>query len=311
MNTSPKTTVEEHRGFLIDAIGLQKSGPPPITRKQLVLSISLFLLTVITTTFIGGLTYVEFYQLEAGLRSPVFWLGGLTYSIPVMAILLTHEMGHFLTARRYNMVATPPYFIPAPTLIGTFGAFIKIKSPFFGKRDLFDVGIAGPIAGFVVAVPVLVVGMMLSRVVHVPPESIEFISFGEPLLFKLIEPLIFPALPEGAHILLHPVAFAGWIGMLVTSLNLLPVGQLDGGHIAYAVFGKRAHLLSYGLIAVLLGSAFFYEGWLVWVILLLILGLRHPPIPYDYIPLDKTRKRLAWLALVIFILSFMPIPVNL
>ncbi len=311
VNTEPTTGTQQPAGFLLDMIGLQKSGPPPITRKQLALSISLFLLTVVTTTFIGGLTYIEFYELDPGLDSTIFWIGGLTYSVPVMTILLAHEMGHFLTARRYNMVATPPYFIPAPTLIGTFGAFIKIKSPFFGKRDLFDVGIAGPIAGFVVAVPVLIIGMFLSRIIHVPPESTEFISFGEPILFKLLQPLIFPPLHKGAHILLHPVAFAGWIGMLVTSLNLLPVGQLDGGHIAYAVLGRKAHLLSYGLIGILLIFALFYEGWLIWVILLLILGLRHPPIPYDYVPLDKTRKRLAWLALVIFILSFMPIPVNL
>lgn len=305
------TAAEGHAGYRPDVIGLKKSGPPPLTIKQLALSSTLFLLTVMTTTFIGGLTFVEFYQLEAGLQSPMFWFGGLTYSVPVMAILLAHEMGHFLAARRYNMITTPPYFIPAPTLIGTFGAFIKIKSPFFGKRDLFDVGIAGPIAGFVVAVPVLIIGMILSRIIQIPPESTEFISFGEPLLFKLLQPLFFPKLGDGAHILLHPVAFAGWIGMLVTSLNLLPVGQLDGGHIAYAVFGRRAHFLSYGLIAVMLVFALFYEGWIVWVILLLILGLRHPPIPYDYIPLDKTRRRLAWVALAIFILSFMPVPVNL
>jgi len=163
----------------------------------------------------------------------------------------------------------------------------------------------------VVAVPVLIGGLMLSIPVPTPLESGDFITFGEPLLYKMLKGILFHDLPAGTDILLHPVAFAGWIGMLVTSLNLLPVGQLDGGHIAYAIFGRRAAYLSYLLIAGLLAASFFYQGWLLWVVLLLILGLRHPPIPYMAPSLDPVRIRMAWLALVIFLLSFMPVPVNL
>ncbi len=282
-----------------------------MSRRQFLLSTTLFILTVITTTFIGGSAFEQFYVTNTTIFSISFWIGGLTYSIPLMAILFSHEMGHYLTAKRYGLVTTPPYFVPAPTLIGTFGAFIRIKSPFFGKRELFDVGISGPIAGFAVAVPVLVTGLFLSRVITVTPAPGNFIDFGEPILYTLIKPLIFPHIPPGGDILLHPTAFAGWIGMLVTSLNLLPVGQLDGGHIAYAVLGRKANRVSFSLIAILAVLSYFYEGWLLWIGLLLILGLRHPVLPYATDTLDATRKKLAILALVIFILSFMPVPVKL
>jgi len=271
----------------------------------------LFLLTCITTTFIGGVNYAAFHHADTGMGTPIFWIGGLTYSLPLMAILLSHEMGHFLTARKLGMDVTPPYFIPAHTLIGTFGAFIRIRSPFYRKQDLFDVGIAGPIAGFVVAVPVLLAGMLLSRPIAALPQSGDFITFGEPVLYKLLAPLVFGNLPKETDILLHPTAFAGWIGLLVTSLNLLPVGQLDGGHIAYAVLGPRAYRLSYGLIGILLVLSFYYQGWLIWVLLLGILGLRHPPLPYDFRPLDPMRRRLAWVALAMLVLSFMPVPIQL
>lgn len=282
-----------------------------ITARQWVISSVLFVATMITTTFIGGISMMGFYQVDISVFHPLFWVAGLAYSLPLMAILIAHELGHFLMARHYGMASSPPYFIPAPSLIGTFGAFIRIRSPFYGRRDLFDVGIAGPIAGFVVAVPVLVGGLMLSTAVPTPPDPGEIITFGQPLLYKFIRLLVFPNLTDETYLLLHPVGFAGWIGMLVTSLNLLPVGQLDGGHIAYAVFGKRASFISYILIGVLLIASFFYQGWLLWIAILLFLGLRHPALPYLDPPLDPARKRLAIVALIIFILSFMPVPVNL
>ncbi len=282
-----------------------------MSRKQFLLSATLFILTLITTTFIGGSGFEQFYDTHATIYDFSFWVGGLTYSIPLMAILFSHEMGHYLTARKYGLVVTPPYFIPAPTLIGTFGAFIRIKSPFFGKRELFDVGISGPIAGFIVAVPVLITGLFLSRIIMVSPAPGSFINFGQPVLYTLLEPVFFPHVPAGGDVLLHPTAFAGWIGMLVTSLNLLPVGQLDGGHIAYAVFGKKANRISFSLIGALAVLSYFYEGWLLWIGLLLILGLRHPALPYASEELDPTRKKLAILAILIFILSFMPVPIKL
>lgn len=282
-----------------------------MSRKQLILSVCLFTLTFLTTTFIGGANFDQFYGTGYDLNQAAFWVGGLTYSIPLMAILVSHEMGHYLTARKYGLVVTPPYFIPAPTLIGTFGAFIRIKSPFFGKRELFDVGIAGPLAGFAVAVPVLITGMFLSKIIFVPKDAADLITFGEPVIYYLIKPILFGHIPQGGNVLLHPTAFAGWIGMLVTSLNLLPVGQLDGGHISYAVFGRKANRISFLLIAVLGILSFFYEGWLIWIVLLIFLGLKHPPVPYDFQPLDRTRRILSVVALVIFILSFMPVPISL
>ncbi|NOZ12070.1 MAG: site-2 protease family protein [Acidobacteria bacterium] len=282
-----------------------------MSRKQFLLSTTLFILTFATTTFIGGSNFEQFYLTHTTIFNLSFWIGGLTYSVPLMAILFSHEMGHYLTAKKYGLTVTPPYFVPAPTLIGTFGAFIRIKSPFFGKRELFDVGIAGPIAGFAVAVPVLITGLFLSRIITVNPAPGSFIDFGKPVLYMILEPILFPRIPAGGDVLLHPTAFAGWIGMLVTSLNLLPVGQLDGGHIAYAVLGKKANRLSFSLIGILALLSYFYEGWLLWIGLLLLLGLRHPALPYMSEELDSTRKKLALLALIIFILSFMPVPVKL
>ena len=285
-----------------------KKANRKLTPKQKTLSAILFLITFLTTTFIGGINYQAFYKLNNDVLSLKFWVGGLWYSIPLMLILLSHEMGHFLTATYYEIDCTPPYFIPAPTLIGTFGAFIKIKSPFLSKKELFDVGIAGPIAGFAVAVPVLIVGTLLSKPAGALINSKDVITFGEPLLYKIIVFLKYKTL--NIDLMLHPTGFAGWIGLLVTALNLLPVSQLDGGHISYAVFGKKSFLISYGLAFVLLILSFFYSGWIIWLVLLLILGLKHPRFFFENEPLDKKRKILAFIALLIFILSFVPIPVS-
>lgn len=287
---------------------LLKKAWKNMTLKQKLLSISLFLITFTTTTFIGGLDYSSFYGKQADILSTSFWLGGLWYSIPLMAILTAHELGHFLTATYYGIKSTPPYFIPAPTLIGTFGAFIKIKSPFLSKKELFDVGIAGPIAGFLIAVPVLTIGTLLSKPATVMPVNGELITFGEPLLYKII--VFFKYGKTNIDLLLHPTGFAGWIGLLVTALNLLPVSQLDGGHISYAVFGKKSFKIAYGLAFILAVLSFFYNGWLIWLILLLALGIKHPRFFFENEPLDKKRKLLAVVALIIFILSFIPIPVK-
>ncbi len=291
-----------------DIISLLKKANRKLTPKQKTLSFLLFTITFITTTFIGGVDYVSFYKLKLSIFGLKFWIGGLWYSIPLMTILVFHEMGHFLTATYYGIDCTPPYFIPAPTLIGTFGAFIKIKSPFLSKKELFDVGIAGPLAGFIVALPVLIIGVFLSKPAGNLTNSKDIITFGEPLLYKVIVLLKYGT--TKIDLILHPTGFAGWIGLLVTALNLLPVSQLDGGHISYAVFGKKSFFIAYGLGFVLLILSMFYSGWIVWLILLIILGLKHPRFFFEEEPLDKKRRILAIVALIIFILSFIPIPVK-
>jgi len=233
----------------------------------------------------------------------------LIYAVVLMAILLAHEMGHYLTCRKYGLSATLPFFVPAPTLIGTLGAFIKIRSPITRKRELFDIGAAGPLAGFLLAVPALVVGLALSRTI--PSVTRDSIAFGEPLIFTLVGRLFIRHAGLGMTILFHPVAFAGWVGMLVTSLNLIPLGQLDGGHIFYAVFGSRSRAATkivMGLLAV--AGVLFWAGWLIWFFILLIMGLRHPRVFDEDAPLGKRRTIIAVLIVGIFILSFIPAPVQ-
>ena len=180
------------------------------------------------------------FVLTIGSTFVVGTLGlALLYALVLLAILAAHEMGHYLTCRRYGIEATLPFFIPAPTLIGTMGAFIRIKSPISLKRQLFDVGAAGPLAGFVLALPALAVGLALSKIVPALPRE-SSIFFGDPLLLKVLAGILGKSAPAGYDLVLHPVAFAGWVGTLVTALNLFPIGQLDGGHIATALFGARA-----------------------------------------------------------------------
>ncbi|MEN6312220.1 MAG: site-2 protease family protein, partial [Acidobacteriota bacterium] len=248
-------------------------------------------------------------------------------AVVLMIILTAHELGHYLTCRRYGIAATLPYFLPAPNLFGTFGAFIKIKSPINRKQELFDIGAAGPLAGFVLALPALAVGLAFSKVGPVAAAEGTF-SLGEPLLLKLTSAIFFRHIPAGADIVLHPVAFAGWVGLLVTSLNLFPVGQLDGGHVAYAMFGRRKKYLS----SAALGTFFFlgifcFSGWLVWAFFALLfaviirvrkpqglyrmaLRLRHPQVLDEDIPLDRKRMIVGLIVILIFILSFIPDPVK-
>ena len=285
----------------------------------------LFFLTVLSTCFVGlgwSASYLFFESganpiTEAGraLGDPrIFPLSAL-YAAVLMTILVGHELGHYLTCRRYGVAATLPYFIPAPTLIGTFGAFIRIKSPINFKRQLFDIGANGPLAGFFLALPALVAGLAFSRVTTYVPDG-DVISFGEPLLFKLLSAFFFGRTPEGSALVLHPVAFAGWVGILVTSFNLIPFGQLDGGHIAYALLGRKARLVSKGVVAIfVVMGVFFWVGWFLWAAVILFfefkskLRLRHPPVLDEDAPIGAKRRVLSVLVVVIFILSFIPDPV--
>ncbi len=314
-------------GFLESA----RESPLPVTLESAQkgprpgINVLLFILTVFTTTAAHG----------------------FFYSIPLLAILLSHEFGHYFLARKHGIKATLPYFIPAPPylpdgtplfFLGTFGALIKIRSPFYDRRALFDVGVAGPLAGAVVAIPVTLIGLYLSKIEPVPTHTSGFISLGSSLLFSLLGKITLGDLPQGYDIFLHPMALAGWVGLLVTSLNLIPVGQLDGGHIIYAMFGREKHkklpkviipiltilgiLGLNGMILKIWGAeespmlSFLetvgWPGWFLWVlILLLMVRLGHPAPINPYTPLDRKRKILGWISLILFILTFTPSPITI
>jgi len=274
-----------------------------MTRKRLLLHLVLFIVTFFTTVLAGAL--------QSGvniLAEPGKFYEGLPFALTLMSILLAHELSHYVASRKHNVQATLPYFIPAPTLIGTFGAFIKMKSPVTTRKALLDIGISGPLAGFIISLIVSVMGLYLSKVIPIQ-ETKEALSLGDSLLFSTLSQLILDYQPGAQDVLLHPVAFAGWIGFFVTSLNLLPIGQLDGGHVAYALFGERHSYFSKLLIPILfLLGIFLWEGWAIWAIVLLILGLKHPPIYHSEVPLDGKRRFLGWLGFFIFLITFIPEP---
>ena len=265
-------------------------------------NIILFLVTLFSTLVAGTLQ-----QGINPLENPWSIWKGIPFSFTLLLILGAHEFGHYFMSRRHHIDVTLPYFIPAPSFIGTFGAFIKMKSPIMDRRILLDIGAAGPIAGLIVAVPVLLVGLYLSEV---RVEAVESgMNLGSSLFFSLLSWLVHGSLPDEANLILHPVAFSGWIGLLVTSLNLLPVGQLDGGHVAYAVLGSKQRLVAKGVIAILVVVGIFgWIGWLVWAGIIIIMGVNHPPVIYDWIPLDKRRQYIGWITLAVFVLTFTPVP---
>jgi len=288
-----------------------------------------FLLTLITTTWVGFESYFNFKYSIGALHVPdlpnhtwtygrwfAAFLTGFTYSLPILVILGCHEFGHYFYCRKHNVDATLPYFLPAPPflLTGTFGAVIRIREAFPSKRALFDIGVAGPIAGFVALVPFLYWGISLSSVVQVAPNA-DVIYFGEPLLYKLFAYLHFGALPSGKDVLIHPMAFAAWFGMLATAMNLLPFGQLDGGHISYAVLGNRSWIVSLAtLVTTIVMLIFESLSWLSMAVIMLamawFLGLGHPRLVDDHEPLDAGRRLIAILALVIFVVCFTPVPIQ-
>jgi membrane-associated protease RseP (regulator of RpoE activity) len=265
------------------------------------------------------------FPLQWIARDPARILLGLPFSLTLLLILLAHEMGHYLMARRYRVNATLPFFIPAPTLIGTLGAFIRIRSPIRSRSELFDIGIAGPIAGFVVALPVLVAALALSRPV-IENTGTADIVLGYPLIFYWAHSLLGAlGLTIGRiplqHLHLHPTAVAAWVGMFATSLNLLPGGQLDGGHIIYSLAPRAHRWISTGTVAVLflLGLSgilhdlglwagwYGWNGWILWAVVVLIMGRRHPSVP-AWPGLDGGRKWLALMALLLLLVTFMPVP---
>ena len=293
-----------------------RSRPPSRPWRHIVL----FLLTVVSTLLAGAEHFASYYA-DFGTRpmdlsTTALLLNGLWYSASILAILGAHEFGHYYACRYYGVDASLPYFLPTPPffLTGTFGAFIRIRQRIPGKRELFDIGIAGPIAGFLVAVPVLLVGMGLSKVTALPADTGGFVELGEPLLFKAVAWLYWGTPPAGYSINMHPMAFAAWFGLLATALNLFPIGQLDGGHISYPVLGRRSTLVTLVTVVVLIGLTFLSMSWIVWtaltVVMLLVFGPRHPRTPDEHIPLDSGRMWLALFALAMFVLCFTPAPLE-
>jgi len=280
----------------------------------------MFALTVASTTIAGAEHYAGFLaDFSSGGRLPMpagaLLIRGLWYSVTILSILGCHELGHYFACRYYDVDASLPFFIPVPFLLtGTMGAFIRIREPIPSKRMLFDIGIAGPIAGFVIAVPALFFGLAMSHVVRMPSDTSNMLELGEPLLFKAASWLLWGTQPAGYSLNMHPVAFAAWFGMLATALNLFPIGQLDGGHISYAVLGPRSTYVTFAMIAVALALCYFSSSWVVWTVLIVVMlamfGPRHPRVFDEHVPLDRSRLLLAIFAVVMFVLCFTPAPIR-
>lgn len=292
-------------------------------KKKIWLNVLLFVLTAFSTFYVGISLSFNYKNAEIFVQNSEFSpdlsvvfspevIGlSIIYAAVLLGILLGHELGHFLTCRYYRINATLPYFIPFPNLIGTMGAFIKIKSPIKKKHQLFDIGIAGPLTGFILSMPALVYGLPLSKVVPSIAAKEGSIMLGEPLLLKLIEGMIFKNIPPNSDIFLHPVAFAGWVGLLVTALNLFPMGQLDGGHVSYALLGSKSRNLARIFLVIFFAlGIFFWVGWFLWAFLILFLGMKHPQIEDETESLSQGRKIIAYVIVLIFILSFIPDPIK-
>ncbi len=315
---------------LLPAPGDVFAAAPPRERPRYGLALLLFGLTFFCTTTLGPvmvqLSRTDMLAifgpfLTPGVvaqvwRNPALLRIGLAFSIPALVILLAHELGHYIACRRYGLPCTLPYFLPVPFNFGTFGAFIKIKAPIRSKRQLFDVGIAGPIAGFVALLPFLLYGIAASHpaplAVAPQPEDANGLILlpGRCLAISLVTWLFHGRLAPGMVLDLHPVALAAWLGLLATSINLLPLGQLDGGHILYAATGRLQRRVAFPLWVVLGLMGFYWAGWLLWCVIVMLIGLYHPPVYDESEPLDRRRRILAWLALAMLILCFMPVPIQ-
>lgn len=286
--------------------GRVTSVDPPVQPGGIpIVNVALFVATLVTTTIAGA-----FNANVAPSRLGAEWTAGLPFSLTLMSILLVHEMGHYVVARIHGVRTTLPFFLPGPPfLTGTFGAFIRMKSPPRDRRALFDVGAAGPWAGLCLAVSAAIYGLSLSHIQPIPP-SFSGLYFGDSLLFKLLSRLTIGPVPYGFDIILHPIAMAGWFGLFVTMLNLLPVGQLDGGHVIYAMFGQRHRAVARAVLVLIVGVGFLgWGGWFLWATLLMFTGLDHPPTLDRETSLDGPRQIAGWLTLVIFALTFIPVPI--
>jgi len=299
----------------------------PRPRERWALHALLFAVTLFTTT-LGGAVLSGGVSVHVALAvrhwgTAAFfngWSSGLAFSLPLLGILLCHELGHYLTARRYHLDVSPPYFIPgppAPIGIGTLGAFIRLRTILTDRRQLLDVGAAGPFAGFLIALPVLWIGFALSRSADSSAHGMEvwfghgqFWQLGDSIVTQVVRRL---ALGDTPGVILHPTAIAGWFGMFVTALNLMPMAQLDGGHILYAAAPRRHQWIARGFWVAIMVLGWFSPHWFVWGLLVLVLSrgsLAHPPVLDAYRPLPPSRRWLAWASLALFLATFSPIPLG-
>jgi membrane-associated protease RseP (regulator of RpoE activity) len=258
---------------------------------------------------------LSFFPVEWILHQPARLLLGIPFSATLLLILLCHEMGHYIYCRRYRVWATLPFFIPFPSLAGTMGAFIRIRSAIQSRAALFDIGIAGPLAGFVPALVALFLGLRLSKPAPATFLTAPEIEFGHPLIFRTAQHILAALTQAPMHqlpldrVYLHPVAVAAWVGMFATSLNLLPGGQLDGGHIIYSVFPRAHRFITVLTVGILIPLGFQFRGWWIWAALLLATGWQHPSVP-EWPGLDRNRRILALVALVLFVLTVTPVPIR-
>lgn len=302
---------------------MESAGPK---KPRTAINVVLFFLTVLSTTIAGALLegaplFRHWNIVVEGLRFPVsiplpilgnwhFLAKGFPFSLALIAILSAHEMSHYFASKRYGINVSLPYFIPAPTIFGTFGAIIKIRSPLTDRKAIFDIGLAGPLAGAIIAMPVLYIGLKMSCIKMMPRVSGEVL--GSSILLNFMVRFALGNLPPYYQISLHPVASAAWVGLLVTSLNLMPVGQLDGGHISYALLGEKAKGLgSAFIIGLIILAVFVWPVWLVWATVLYFMGVKHPAPLNPYVRLDLKRKLLGILAFFLFIITFTPIPITI
>ncbi len=285
------------------------------TFSRYLLPIGLFGLTVFTTLWAGA--YQDHPNLfhpfrgawELLIERPGELVNGIPFAATLLLILVTHELAHYVYSKRHRVPASLPLFIPGlPLLVGTFGAIIRVRGQIVERKALFDIGISGPLAGFAVALVALVVGLHWSQV-EVGISSASPFYVGRSILIDWCISLVLGDLPRGASVNLHPIAEAAWFGLFVTSLNLLPIGQLDGGHVAYALWGPRQRTMALAFLPILLALGFFgWPGWLLWAFMAGLWGLGHPPVIDPHVPLGRNRTIVGWIAFVVFVVTFAPVP---
>jgi len=311
MESEAGNRVEQERTDRVLMTGSQIETEEASSASSKALPLLLFIATVFTTLWAGA------YQTDTSplrgawrflMEEPAALLRGLPFAGTLMGILVTHELGHYVLSRIHRVPASFPLFIPGPPhFIGTFGAIIRMRGPILGRKALFDIGVAGPIAGFVVAVVALVIGLSLSKVVSI--DRAYGLHLGEPLLLQFVSWLVLGPIPQGSDVVLHPVGFAAWFGLFVTSLNLIPLGQLDGGHVAYALWGDRQRQIAMAVVPTLIVLGLVgWHGWFVWAGLAGIVGFTHPPVSDPEAVLGRARVWVGWAAFLIFVLTFAPIP---
>ncbi len=325
----------EH-GDATSLVALRRDGPAPPQR--LLLHLGLFLAAFVSVAVAGGfLAGVDvlgtvsrhiggqWFPVPTSLRIPALGVG-LPFAIAFVGVLFGHELGHYFAARRHRVAVSLPYFLPCPpyvSLVGTLGAFIRLHGPMVRRSVLFDIGVAGPIASFLLSLPLVMIGLGLSETIAgsdagLHPFLVRFldqpIRIGNNVVMQAAALIAVPGFENGDTVLLHPLAFAGWLGIFVTALNLVPLGQLDGGHIIYALAGSRQRTFALAFVALMLALGFVWWGWWLWSAVALVLGrgsLAHPPVLMEEVPLERGRRILGWAAIAIFLLSFSPAPLQL